>query len=148
MGDLQTDTTSKAIAKYSLCKDERLCRKKIIEAVFKEGQSIKTQSLVLVFHYTQLPCTYPAQVMFTASKKLYKKAHDRNRIKRLLREAYRKQKHIVYNSLKDQDKQVALLFIFTGKQLPNYPYVHGKVLEVLKKFTASKTQRNANRNIE
>jgi len=128
------------ITKLSLSKDERLNRKKIIEEVFKNGLSIKSQAMIIIYHYTELPSKYPAQVMFTASKKLYKRAHDRNRIKRLLREAYRKQKHLVYNSLNQKKKQAALLFIFTGRQLPNYPYVHGKMSELLRKFATAPEQ--------
>lgn len=136
MTDVKTSDqkTRQPSRKNTLCKDERLSRKKIIDDVFKRGASIKSQALILVYLHTELPVTFPAQAMFTASKKLYKRAHDRNRIKRLLKEAYRKQKHIVYNSLKQSEKQAAILFIFTGRQLPNYPYVHGKMSELLKKF--------------
>lgn len=128
------------VVHFTLSKDERLSRKKIIEEVFKNGLSIKSQALIVVYYYTELPVKFPAQVMFTASKKLYKRAHDRNRIKRLMREAYRKQKHVVYNSLNRKQKQAALLFIFTGRQLPNYPYVHGKMSELLRKFVSAPEQ--------
>jgi ribonuclease P protein component len=117
-----------------LCKAERLNRKKIIERVHANGVAIKTAALILVTMETELPTHFPAQAMFTVSKKLYKRAHDRNYIKRLLREGYRKQKDIVYNPLSKQGKQVAMLFIFTGRQLPNAGYVHGKISEVLKRY--------------
>jgi ribonuclease P protein component len=81
-----------------------------------------------------LPVEFPAQAMFSASKRLFKRAHDRNRAKRLLREAYRKQKHVVYSSLKERNQQYALHFIFTGKQLPNYPYVFGKMNDLILRF--------------
>lgn len=76
----------------------------------------------------------PVQVMFAVSKRNYKRAHDRNRVKRILRESYRKQKSILYNSLLEQQKQLAVIIIFTGKQLPNYQYVHGKMTDLLKKM--------------
>ena len=118
----------------TLSKEERLSRKKIIEVLYDKGASIKTPAIILVYHFTELPCEYPAQVMFAASKRIFKRAHDRNRVKRLLREAYRKQKHIVYTSLHERKTQAALLFIFTGRQLPNYAYAHGKISELLKRF--------------
>ncbi len=120
--------------RFTLSKEERLSRKKIIETLHDKGKSIKTPAIILVYQVTDLPTDFPAQVMFAASKRLYKRAHDRNRIKRLLREGYRKQKHIVYSSLDERQKQAALLFIFTGRQLPNAAYIHGKISELLFRF--------------
>lgn len=128
--------------RQTLCKDERLSRRKIIESLHKQGQSIKTPAIILVYEMVDLPVSYPAQAMFSASKRIFKRAHDRNRVKRLLREAYRKQKHIVYSSLESQQKQAALHFIFTGRQLPNQAYVFGKILELLKRFNETIETKN------
>jgi ribonuclease P protein component len=120
--------------RHTLSKDERLSRRKIIEALHGSGMSIKSPAIILVYLPCELPVEYPAQVMFSASKRLFKRAHDRNRVKRLLREAYRKQKQVVYSSLKERNQQYALHFIFTGKQLPNYPYVFGKMNDLILRF--------------
>lgn len=132
-------------APQGLTKAERLTRKKIIEEVHAKGESIKTPAIVMVYHFSELPENVPAQAMFTVSKRIFKRAHDRNRVKRLLREAYRKQKHHIYKPLIDQQKQVAIFFIFTGRQLPNYQYVHGKIFEVLKRFK-TRLQEKPNQN--
>ena len=121
--------------RQTLCKNERLTRLKLIEQLHEQGASIKTPALILVYHFAELPVNFPAQVMVSASKRLFKRAHDRNRIKRLMREAYRKQKHIVYTSLSAGKKQATLHFIFTGRQLPNQAYVFGKISELIKRFT-------------
>ncbi|MFM7233629.1 MAG: ribonuclease P protein component [Flavobacteriales bacterium] len=123
-----------ATQRNTLCKDERLSRRKIIESVHASGSSIKSPAIILVYLPCELPVDFPAQAMFSASKRLFKRAHDRNRVKRLLREAYRKQKHGVYTSLKARNQQYALHFIFTGKQLPNYPYVFGKMNDLMIRF--------------
>jgi ribonuclease P protein component len=120
--------------RHTLCKDERLSRRKIIEALHERGVAIKSPAIILVYLPVELPVDFPAQAMFSASKRLFKRAHDRNRVKRLLREAYRKQKHVVYSSLKHHSQQYALHFIFTGKQLPNYPYVFGKMNDLTLRF--------------
>jgi ribonuclease P protein component len=120
--------------RHTLCKKERLTRLKLIEELHEQGKSIKTPAVILLYHFTEIPVDFPAQVMLSASKRLFKRAHDRNRIKRLMREAYRKQKHIVYTSLKEGKKTAVLHFIFTGRQLPNQAYVHGKISELIKRF--------------
>ena len=122
------------VIRHTLCKDERLSRRKLIEALHQEGLSLKTPAIILVYRFTEVPCDFPAQAMFSVSKRIFKRAHDRNRVKRLLREAYRKQKHIVYSSLKERGQQATLHFIFTGKQLPNYPYVFGKMNDLIFRF--------------
>jgi len=122
------------VLRHTLCKEERLSRRKLIEALHASGMSIKSPAIILVYMPCTLPVDFPAQAMFSASKRLFKRAHDRNRVKRLLREAYRKQKHVVYTSLKAHNQQYALHFIFTGKQLPNYPYVFGKMNDLILRF--------------
>ena len=124
----------KSSERHTLSKSERLSRRKIIEALHARGSSVKSPAIILVYLPCELPVEFPAQAMFSASKRLFKRAHDRNRAKRLLREAYRKQKHIVYTSLKERNQQYALHFIFTGKQLPNYPYVFGKMNDLIFRF--------------
>jgi len=132
--------------RHTLCKDERLSRRKIIESLHERGASIKSPAIILVYLPCPLPVAFPAQAMFSASKRLFKRAHDRNRVKRLLREAYRKQKHVVYSSLNDRNQQCALHFIFTGKQLPNYAYVFGKMNDLILRFCNEASKFEANEN--
>lgn len=66
------------------------------------------------------------------SKRHFKRAVDRNRIKRLLREAYRTQKLPLQTLLKESGKGYVKLFIlYTGKELPDYQLVSAKVGAVL-----------------
>lgn len=118
--------------KLTLCKDERIHHRDVVQALRASAHSIKTPALILVFLTTELKTPYPAQVMVSVSKRNYKRAVDRNRIKRLMRESYRKQKLTLYSTLEESKKQMALQFIFTGRHLPNQAYIHGKMSELLK----------------
>lgn len=64
------------------------------------------------------------QAGFTVSKKYFKKAVHRNRIRRLMREAYRLQKIPLQNLLKTKNKRLSIFFIYTGKGLPDFANVY------------------------
>lgn len=69
----------------------------------------------------------PLQAGFSVSARHFKKAVDRNRIKRLMREAYRLQKNNLRVKLEENNKNLAVFFIFTGNQLPQYDEVFKKI---------------------
>ena len=76
----------------------------------------------------------PLQFGVSASSKNFKKAVDRNRIKRLTREAWRLQKNGVEEKLRASIKQLNVFFIYTGKELPDFTTVKDKVSVALKKL--------------
>jgi len=118
--------------KFTLKKAERLSSKKIIDKLFTEGGSFLQYPIKIVFLQTDLPSDYPAQAGFTVSKKTFKRAVARNRIKRLLRESYRLNKHIIYDTY--PNSKIAIFFIFIGKELPEYKQIERAMSEGLKKL--------------
>ena len=71
------------------------------------------------------------QVAFTVSKSKFKHAVDRNRIKRLMREAYRTNKHQFIEKLQQENKAVALMFIYKKNRLNSYEYIVQAIVKVL-----------------
>lgn len=67
------------------------------------------------------------QAGFTVSTRYFKKAVDRNRIRRLMRESYRLQKNNLKNLLKKNQITIAIFFIYTGNELPKYEDVFDKI---------------------
>jgi ribonuclease P protein component len=74
------------------------------------------------------------QAGFGASSRHFKKAVDRNRIKRLGREAYRLQKELLLQRLTQKGLSMAVFFIYTGKELPEYTIVAEKIGVILQKL--------------
>jgi ribonuclease P protein component len=105
-------------------KAERLKKKKAIELLYEKGVSFKSPAIVLLAHCE--PGAPGVRAMFTTPKKKYKRAHDRNRIKRLFREAYRHLKYPLISLANNNNSQITLAFIFTGKTLPNQAYITQK----------------------
>ncbi|MCK0130244.1 ribonuclease P protein component [Flavobacteriaceae bacterium F08102] len=116
---------------FRLRREEKLKSKKLIEALYSNGNSI----LVYPFRMVYLPIDHKAnqvvQCGFGVSKKKFKRAVDRNRIKRLMREVYRQQKHIIY---KDLDKKHIIMINYIDEKLPNYVQIEEKLILLLIKF--------------
>ena len=92
-------------------KEYKLCSQKVIQSIFDEKKSVKAYPFLI--HYSLIPLSSDAsfQITVSAPKRNFKKAHDRNRIKRLMREAIRKNKLILEPFLLENKKQVALFMI-------------------------------------
>jgi ribonuclease P protein component len=115
----------------SFRKDERLCSKKIIDKLFVQGKSVFVFPVKMVYLETKLPSGYPVQAGFTVSKKSFKRAVQRNLIKRRMREAYRLNKSKFYDEI--GEKQVAVFFIFTGKTISEYTQIETAIKKGMKK---------------
>jgi len=111
-------------------KKERLKSKKEIELLFSEGKSVSKYPIRLVYRKTVFEDDVTIKTGVSVSKKHFKSAVKRNRIKRLLRESYRKNKYIVANTT----HQFTFMFLYTGKELPEYALIETKIKKILQKF--------------
>lgn len=118
---------------FSLKKSERLSRKKIIDTLFAEGESFFSYPLKVVFIQAELPVDYPVQAGFSVSKRNFKKAVDRNLLKRRMREAYRLNKSIICRL--ETKSQIAVMFIYSGKEIEDYQTIENGMLKALKKLS-------------
>jgi len=121
-------------SRQTFSKDERLRSRKLIEKIIEDGKSINISPFRFSWTITELETRFPVQIAFAVPKRFFKRAVDRNRIKRLIREVYRKNKSGLYALLKARNIQCALLVVFSGKKVPVYDEVEKKFLITLQRF--------------
>lgn len=147
--------------RYTLGKSDKLKSTKAIEQLFKEGKSFsafpfRVLYLEALHPESRGPASSPLQTTakyteagpqdssrrasgylqtaFSVSKKHFKKAVDRNRIKRLMREAWRLQKNVLASKINGNNKNLKVFIIYTGNELPEYDLVVEKTATVIKRL--------------
>ena len=118
--------------RYFLKKDDRLKSRNAIDIMFDKGKGFSNFPFRVL--WLTVENEIGLKVGFSASTKKFKKATDRNKIKRLMREAYRLQKNDLAFHLSSTNKALHLFFIYTGKDLPTYDLIFEKTGTVLKRI--------------
>jgi ribonuclease P protein component len=129
---------------FALGKDEKLKSRKQIEALFAGGKTFLCFPLRISFQFSPLAEGEKSgmQIGVSASKRHFKRAVDRNRIKRLLREAYRLQKKDIVTFLQANHLKGHVFFIYVDKTLPGYPTVFEAMSKCLKLLQKKADKRN------
>jgi ribonuclease P protein component len=115
-------------------KSERLCSNKLLTGLFESGNIFYTPLFKVVWGKSTVPLPRPAQVAFSVSKKGFRLAVTRNLIKRRMREAYRKNKKILYEHLASENIQIAFVVILKGISVPDYLTIEKSMKELMYKF--------------
>jgi ribonuclease P protein component len=128
-------------------KNERLCRRSLIGKLFDKGVSFFEFPFKIIYLHLDardsLPAEIPAQVLFIVPKRNHKKAVARNRIKRLMREAYRHNKADLYTALQSENKQLMLVFIYTNREMPQYRQAERKIKQAIHRLIHDITKKTS-----
>lgn len=116
---------------FGFGKAEKLKSRKAIDALFADGQSLAFYPVRVKFRFIPFDKA-PVQAGVSASKKTFKRAADRNRIKRLLREAFRLQKQALLAAVAEKKVGVVIFFIYTGNEVMRFKTIFEAVGSCLK----------------
>lgn len=124
---------------HTLQKSERLNSKSLIDSLFKGGnKSFPCFPLRVVYKWIDTQeGRSDASILISVPKKCFKRAVKRNRVKRQLREAYRKHKHLLLDKLAGKNKQVIIAFIWLDDKLHPTKELDAKVKKLLQFITDS-----------
>lgn len=118
--------------KFTYPKNEKLKQRKLIDKLFTQGKSVAKYPLRLVFMEME-NSEQPFQLSVSVSKKYFKNAVDRNRFKRLLREAYRLNQHILKEN---NSKSYIFMFFYQTKETLSFEEINKKTVELFEKFNS------------
>ncbi len=121
--------------KFTYPKSEKLKSKITIDLLFSKGKSVSKYPLRLVFVESDYGIAEDSEQKLkmgvSVSKKYFKHAVDRNYFKRVLRETYRLNKHILIDNL---DKKYAFMFFYQTKDRLTYEEINTKTIQLFEKF--------------
>lgn len=115
---------------FSFPKKEKLCSKKKIETLISNKTNCFCFPFKCYYRFAEIsPLDKFNQIAIAVPKRLFKSAVDRNRIKRLIREAYRlTNKDSLAPFTTEKNKKVDLLILFVGKEIPTYELIRKKII--------------------
>ena len=114
-----------------------MCGEKKIARLHAEGNAFIVYPLRIVYCVLPEEDEFPAKVMVNVPKKRFKRAVKRNRLKRLIRESYRLNKHILWETLIEKKLQAHISFQYISDEEFDFEYIEKRVKAALKKISPS-----------
>lgn len=124
------------MGKFRFPKSERLHKRNSIQELFNRGSSFYLSPFKVLFLVNTDDCTHH-QVLFSVPKRNFKRAVDRNLIKRRMREAYRLNKHTIHES-----PTIQIAYIYTHKEILAFNQIQEKLIETLKRLVKEYAEKN------
>ena len=124
------------IKEKGFSKQERICNRDDFRLLFSGGKSLFSYPFQCVFHSATADEPF-VRIAVSVSKKKFKLAADRNRIKRLMREAYRLEKQYLYSLIREQPAALDMLIVYTENKILDQKLLQNRMRVLMKKVGES-----------
>lgn len=118
--------------RYSFTKEERLSLKRSIDLLFEKGRSFVAFPLRVVYLPLDESASVPVSILISVSKKRIRHAVGRNRVKRLVREAYRVHKYDLVDSLSEEKRRVLVAFLYMDGEIHPFSGVEKAMVKAIR----------------
>lgn len=126
--------SSKITSRNTISLHERLKSRKVLDELFSGGSFFVQSPFRMIYLFQEFDQNHPVKFAVSAPKRRMKNAHDRNRMKRLMREAFRKNKHPLIAWCRNNHKGLALLFISQCNTPVEYTVTEEKIILLLNRL--------------
>ena len=123
-------------------KSERLCSRKIITGLFDDGNTFYMPFYKVIWSENDHQSPFPAQALFIVPKKAFRLAVKRNLLRRRMREAYRKNKYLLYEFLNSENIRIAFIVIFRNNSIQDYTSIERSIQELITRIKTEIGEKN------
>ena len=124
-----------ALPKYqpTFKKEERLISKKLIGELIENGTAIKQYPFKITYHKleTEENWNFPVKILISIPKRIFKKAVERNLLKRRIKESYRKRKSYLYEVLNNKNVKLTVMIVYLDKEIKKYNEIDKEIGAVI-----------------
>ncbi len=120
---------------HRFSKAERINSEIIINRIFSEGKSLFSHPFRIVWvENLYIKDTAPVEILISVSKRKFKRAVDRNQVKRFIRESYRLNKNLLLDFCAQKDLNIQLAIVYVAKEVGNFDYYNKSMIKMLNKI--------------
>ncbi|MBQ4083816.1 MAG: ribonuclease P protein component [Bacteroidaceae bacterium] len=121
--------------RHTFKKSERLCSRILMDRLFQgDNRSVSAYPIRAVFLPVEPTAQQGVSVLISVPKKRFHDAVDRNRVKRQLREAYRKHKHALTSRMAERGEGLLIAFVYVSPQIESTDYIEKRMVRLLDKI--------------